>query len=492
MLSVRKSAGLLLLVALLALLQPVRQAAATDLTTAGLTTAGLTTADLTATDLTATDVSFTSDGRTLHGTLLAPAGARGLPAMVLVAGSGGTSRAEYRPEAEAFARAGVVTLVYDKRAGHSRATTSFDDLATDALAALDLLRRRPEVDPRQAGLWGHSQGGWVVPLAAARAATVAFVVTVGAGALRPDRTQLWSNRAHLAHAGVAEQLIDPIGTRLSRVLMAAGLFGDTGNDPVANLARVRRPLLAVFAEHDRSTAPGESLVIFRQALERGGHGHYALKVVRDADHDLRASHDGFTRGTGFAPGYVDTVASWVKGLAAGPPAVVADPPPAQPFASRPVAAPAWHESPVLHVVVFAAMLAAFACYGIGGAVRRVRGRAGDGRAGDGRAGDGRGTVARWAPRVVAAGGTAVLVGTLLYLGSVVMTGATEVDAAVLGRPPWWLALQLLTALTVVAGVVSAVGARRSGFRRSGFRRGVLLSGALLLVPWAAYWGLLTP
>jgi dienelactone hydrolase len=482
MLSVRKSAGLLLLVALLALLQPVRQAAATD-----PTATDPTATDLTATDLTATDVSFTSDGRTLHGTLLAPAGARGLPAMVLVAGSGSTSRAAYQPEAEAFARAGVVTLVYDKRAGYSRATTSFDDLATDALAALDLLRRRPEADPRQTGLWGHSQGGWVVPLAAARADTVAFLVTVGAGALRPDRTQLWSNRAHLAHAGVAERLIDPIGTRLSRVLMAAGLFGDTGNDPVANLARVRRPLLAVFAEHDRSTAPGESLAIFRQALERGGHGHYALKVVRDADHDLRASHDGFTRGSGFAPGYVDTVASWVKGLAAGPPAVVADPPPAQPFASRPVAAPAWHESPVLHVVVFAAMLAAFACYGIGGAVRRVRGRAGDDR----------GTVARWAPRVVAAGGTAVLVGTLLYLGSVVMTGATEVDAAVLGRPPWWLALQLLTALTVVAGVVSAVGAQRSGFRRGGFRRGgfrrgVLLSGALLLVPWAAYWGLLTP
>ncbi|GAA3143326.1 hypothetical protein [Nonomuraea salmonea] len=148
MLSVRKSAGLLLLVALLALLQPVRQAAATD----------PTATDPTATDLTATDVSFTSDGRTLHGTLLAPAGARGLPAMVLVAGSGSTSRAAYQPEAEAFARAGVVTLVYDKRAGYSRATTSFDDLATDALAALDLLRRRPEADPRQTGLWGAQPG----------------------------------------------------------------------------------------------------------------------------------------------------------------------------------------------------------------------------------------------------------------------------------------------------------------------------------------------
>lgn len=434
-----------------------------------------------AADIRATEVSFPSAGQVLHGTVVAPAaGGSGMPAMVLVAGAGATTREAYRPQAEAFARAGLVTLIYDKRAGYSRATTSFDDLATDALAGVQLLRGRPEADPRLVGLWGHSQGGWVVPVAATRSADVAFVVTVGASGLRPDRAQLWSNRTYLAHAGVADRLAEPIGTRLSRVLIAAGMFGDTRTDPAANLTRLRQPLLAVFGEHDRSTAPGESLTIFRQALEQGGNRHYTLRVVPGADHNLRPSSDGYAGGEGLAAGYVELVTSWIKDLATGAPVSTADAPPAQTLASEPIRPPAWHESPALHLAAFSVMLLAFAAYVVGAIVSRLRGR---------RPASGEG-LARWAPLfVVACGGLAVL-GTAGYLFLIVATGSTAVDTTVLGRPPWWLALQLLAVLAVAAAAVLVVTAWRA--RHVGGRRGVLLAGALVFVPWAAYWGLLTP
>ncbi|MEU4746721.1 hypothetical protein AB0G02_40565, partial [Actinosynnema sp. NPDC023658] len=108
------------------------------------------------------DISFTNGDLTLHGTVVAPAADPGArrPAMVMVHGSGRVSRDGYRQEAEAFARAGVVTLVYDKRPKRSKSDVDFDLLAGDALAAVRALRTHPGVDPDRTGLWGVSEAGW--------------------------------------------------------------------------------------------------------------------------------------------------------------------------------------------------------------------------------------------------------------------------------------------------------------------------------------------
>lgn len=436
-------------------------------------------------DVRFTDVSFTSDGNTLHGTVIDPPGrSDGRPGVVIVAGAGSTSRWDYQDEAKAFAEAGIVTLIYDKRPGYSRATSTFSDLADDALAGLRLLRTRPEVAPSMVGLWGHSQGGWVVPLAASRSDQVAFVVTVGASGLHTDRTQLWSDRTYLAHAGVTPELIGPIGMNLSRMMIAAGVFGDTSYDPVATLAKVRQPLLGVFGQYDRSTVPGESLTLFRHALDQGGNHHYTLRVVPGASHVMRRSTDGFstTSPTGFAPGYIELITSWITGLAAGPPSASADPPPVQDVPSAPVTPLAWYESPVVQGTAVVLMLLAFLGYPVGAAWRRLRGRRSAPPVG-------------WAARLTAAGGPVVVVATISYLLFVVATGATAVTSSVLGRPPLWLALQLAALGVLAAATVTAVRwrRRRAGLTGSDRRRlGLLLAGAAIFVPWAVYWGLLTP
>ncbi|ADB33566.1 putative transcriptional regulator, ArsR family [Kribbella flavida DSM 17836] len=79
-------------------------------------------------DLVTTEVTFSSGSQTLHGSIVAPRSADApLPGVVLLAGAGSTDRDDYRREAESFARAGIAALIYDKRSGYSRATTSFDD-----------------------------------------------------------------------------------------------------------------------------------------------------------------------------------------------------------------------------------------------------------------------------------------------------------------------------------------------------------------------------
>ncbi|TCO65074.1 hypothetical protein EV192_101858 [Actinocrispum wychmicini] len=422
-------------------------------------------------DITNTDVSY----QNLHGTIVAPANGTGHPGMVLLAGAGARGRDAYRPEAEAFARAGIVVLIYDKRSDYSRATSSFTTLADDAIAGVELLRTRPDVTPSRVGLWGHSQGGWVAPLAATKSADIAFVVTASASALPADRTQLWSDRTYLAHAGISGALVGPIGLNASRMLVAAGLFGDTAYEPTAVLQRVRQPLLGVFADHDRSTAPGESLALFRESLDRGGNQHYTLRVVKDANHNMRRSADGFNKAaaTEFAPGFVDLVTTWVNGLAAGPPSASADPPPAQPLASSPTEPLAWYEGLVVQLGLFAVMLVGFLAYPVCAAVRRLR----------------RTThrpPGRWPARLTALAGLIAVFGTFGYLFSVVSTGAVDVDTAVLGRPPTWLLLQL-----VAVGVVVGAGFAVRGWRHARVQRGLLLAGVAAFLPWAVYWGLFT-
>jgi fermentation-respiration switch protein FrsA (DUF1100 family) len=97
------------------------------------------------------EVGFRSGDVTLSGTVLVPDGEGRHPAIALVHGAG--PRERNRLEGEAFARRGILTLIYDKRTeGYSQFERSYELLADDALAAVRTLRGRPDVDLEAVGL----------------------------------------------------------------------------------------------------------------------------------------------------------------------------------------------------------------------------------------------------------------------------------------------------------------------------------------------------
>lgn len=130
------------------------------------------------------EVTFDSAGFTLYGTLSVPEHRVGekLPVIVLVHGSGPNDRDETIPVgvgmsmkpflklARGFQQEGFVVLRYDKRSYtvskenlKLEKPLSVDDFILDARAAIDYVRRLPEVDPDQVILLGHSQGAGFVP-----------------------------------------------------------------------------------------------------------------------------------------------------------------------------------------------------------------------------------------------------------------------------------------------------------------------------------------
>lgn len=157
----------------------------------------------------------------LAGTLTMPEGKApkgGWPAMVLITGSGAQNRDEevfgHRPFeviAGYMAEHGVATLRCDDR-GVGGSTGAFDDvtpydLAADVEAQWQWLAKAKGVNAEKVGLLGHSEGGVLAPMVAARNGGVAFVVMLAGPGVDMRQTLLDQNQRIFALKGVDDTLI---------------------------------------------------------------------------------------------------------------------------------------------------------------------------------------------------------------------------------------------------------------------------------------------
>lgn len=157
-----------------------------------------------------TEVTFAGGepGVTLAGTITMPKSPEGklVPGVVLVSGSGPQNRdeelADHKPFlvlADYLTRQGIAVLRYDDR-GVADSTGDFasattTELGADAEAAFDFLSKTSGVNVEAVGICGHSEGGIIAPLVAARNNNVAFIVMlaspgVNGGELAKSQTRL--------------------------------------------------------------------------------------------------------------------------------------------------------------------------------------------------------------------------------------------------------------------------------------------------------------
>jgi alpha/beta superfamily hydrolase len=105
----------------------------------------------------------------------------------MVSGSGPQDRDEtlmnHKPFlviADYLTQNGIAVLRFDDR-GIAKSKGSFAsatsaDFATDALAAVEYLKTRKEVDTKKIGVAGHSEGGLIAPMCAVNSSDVSFIV----------------------------------------------------------------------------------------------------------------------------------------------------------------------------------------------------------------------------------------------------------------------------------------------------------------------------
>jgi dipeptidyl aminopeptidase/acylaminoacyl peptidase len=68
------------------------------------------------------------------------------------------------------------SIEYPEVGTHEDGEANVNILADDALAGVEFLKNHDLIDPDMIGLVGHSQAGWIIPLAASKSPDVAFMV----------------------------------------------------------------------------------------------------------------------------------------------------------------------------------------------------------------------------------------------------------------------------------------------------------------------------
>jgi len=296
-----------------------------------------------------------ADGTRIAGTLTMPAGAGPFPAALLITGSGAQDRNEalmgHKPFlviADALTRRGIAVLrVDDRGVGGSTGnimTATISDNAGDALAGLEFLRHHLKIDSTRVGLIGHSEGGWVAPLAASRSGHVAYVVLLAGPAVTGEAIRYAQDSVLALAAGASFAMVsanhklsfamnqalkaEPNDSLAADAMLSAAesvyhrltpperaaidttkMFADTTAlrqrlqvlttpwyrylltyDPVPALRALRIPTLALFAERDLQVPPKQSVPVLERVT--AGRHNVTIRVFPGLNHLFQHAQAG--------------------------------------------------------------------------------------------------------------------------------------------------------------------------------------------------------
>ncbi len=184
------------------------------------------------------EVTYQNGEITLAGTLTIPPGEGPFPAALMITGSGAQDRNEeifnHKPFlliADVLTRAGIAVLRVDDRGvggsslGSEPATSA--DFVGDVLTGVEFLGTQDVIDPVRIGLIGHSEGGMIAPMAAARSSEVAFIILLAGTAVTGEEILLEQTRLITKAAGATEAQLEAQYAAQSEVLGLARIGADS-------------------------------------------------------------------------------------------------------------------------------------------------------------------------------------------------------------------------------------------------------------------------
>jgi uncharacterized protein len=245
----------------------------------------------------------------------------------------------FPPTREHLLGAGIAVCSFDKR-GVGGSTGRWQEAAIEAqaqdvLAAVETLLA-DDVVGAPIGLFGHSQGGWVVVEAASRSSDVAFVVSNSGPGVSPGEQERYSTQMRLQRDGASARLVvdglrsyDALlemlrdGVPLEAVRDRLDAFGlsvpgdldlaeeaDWGlmralvdYDPRPALEQIEVPVLALFGGDDAIVPVEPSIAVYRDAVRPE---LLTTVVFPGADHRVQVGDP-----PRLADGYLDALAAFV-------------------------------------------------------------------------------------------------------------------------------------------------------------------------------------
>ncbi len=267
------------------------------------------------------EVRYRNKDVELVGLLLTPVTAGPHPAVVFVHGSGRSFRdyLYYLQQADYLARHGCAVLLPDKRgcgkSGGEWLTSTFEEYAGDALAGIGLLSAVEAVDPRRIGLIGVSQGGWVLPLAAARSERVRFIILSSGSATILDDTMRYENVCNLRDAGVPGLLVPIVAPAIAgQIRKNHGVFWKNNGwfDPRPYWLQLKVPALVLNGELDRNVPVKKSVAVLEEVRRRNPDADITIRVFKGSGHGLEEGQK-----SGIRRDCLEFMADWITQKTSG-------------------------------------------------------------------------------------------------------------------------------------------------------------------------------
>jgi pimeloyl-ACP methyl ester carboxylesterase len=308
------------------------------------------------------EVGFESGGVRLAGTIVKPADEGTFPGVVLLHGSGPQTRAEPTTPAvvNSLVRHGFAVLTYDKRgagaSGGNFETALYRDFIADAIAAIEYMASRDDVDAERMGLYVVSESGWFAPEIASRTGRIDFIFNKVGPPLSWVDTVRWETRNDYLAEGISEVDVDVLVdfavrrwryyqmaalnpdlregaeldainaeiVRLGReIAMAdqvlptapldynveayAKFAANSSYDGTAYLQSLEIPLYYAFGGVDINVPTQASIEVLDKLIDEAGKD-ITYKVYENRGHSLMSWRGLFNMG--FPPGYFATLGEW--------------------------------------------------------------------------------------------------------------------------------------------------------------------------------------
>ncbi len=284
-----------------------------------------------------TELTYESRGAKISGTLIKPKTTAPFPVIMFVHGSGKMTRETMRSRAYLFVKNGIAAFIFDRRGkGKSEGDTSrilpIAVMTSDVIAGVQMLKTRSDINKDQIGLYGLSQGAWVVPNAASLCKDVKFLITISAPGITPDQqndfvvnniVEKYANKykKEVKIPNHEKVMIDSLAPKfryekpVSSTDSVEIVPGFSSFDPIPVWEKIDVPVLAVWGAEDEIVPAEQSKLVIENALLKAGNKNYSMKIFEGADHSLRLA-DKNSRFAGAWPltaaGSNEFLIEWVK------------------------------------------------------------------------------------------------------------------------------------------------------------------------------------
>jgi len=245
-------------------------------------------------DVEYTEVLFRNETQDLDlaGMLFVPDGEGPFPAVVIIHGSQESERDRnwYLTISSYMQKNGVSVLLPDKRGCEKSEgdwyRSSFEDLATDTLAAIDFMKSQDIVEVSHIGIIGMSQGGVIASIVASQSSDLDFAINMVGQSVTQHEQLLHEFNFDMRETGFlpgVSNLISYVNIFVFEKIAGKEWWDAVGNfDPLPYWRKVNIPLLVLYGSEDHNVPSVES----KARLEALGKDNIQVNMYEGSGHGL--------------------------------------------------------------------------------------------------------------------------------------------------------------------------------------------------------------